>query len=76
MVNTSQEVEKDVIISEKVNDISLEEKAVNQEPLTYADKLVFHRAGRILFFLIVAFLGIHILTIVFLSLLLGGKKCV
>ncbi|KDP44546.1 hypothetical protein JCGZ_16379 [Jatropha curcas] len=34
-----EEAGKDVVKSEKVNSISLEEKTVSQEPLTYADKL-------------------------------------
>ncbi|CAK7330229.1 unnamed protein product [Dovyalis caffra] len=34
-----QEAEKDMVIDEKVNNVTLEEKSVNQEPLLYADKL-------------------------------------
>ncbi|KAL3580377.1 hypothetical protein D5086_018212 [Populus alba] len=34
-----QEAEKDVVIDEKVNNVTLEEKSVNQDPLLYADKL-------------------------------------
>ncbi|KAF2294319.1 hypothetical protein GH714_009265 [Hevea brasiliensis] len=34
-----EEAANDVVISEKANNISLEDKAVSQEPLTYADKL-------------------------------------
>ncbi|PNT57402.2 hypothetical protein POPTR_001G289800v4 [Populus trichocarpa] len=34
-----EEAEKEVVIDEKVNNVPLEEKAVNHEPLLYADKL-------------------------------------
>uniref|UniRef100_A0A2K1Z4Z7 Pre-mRNA-processing protein 40A-like n=1 Tax=Populus trichocarpa TaxID=3694 RepID=A0A2K1Z4Z7_POPTR len=34
-----QEAEKDVVIDEKVNNVTLEEKSINQDPLLYADKL-------------------------------------
>jgi pre-mRNA-processing factor 40 len=40
VVYAFQEAEKEVVIDEKVNNVPLEERAVNHEPLLYADKLV------------------------------------
>jgi hypothetical protein len=40
VVYAFQEAEKDVVIDEKVNNVTLEEKSINQDPLLYADKLV------------------------------------
>lgn len=40
MVYAFKEAEKDAVIDEKVNNVTLEEKSVNQDPSLYADKLV------------------------------------
>lgn len=68
MVNASQEAAKDVVTREKVNNVLLEEKAVSQEPLTYADKLVHYITGHIPNTLLVALLIIDILVLFFSSL--------
>jgi uncharacterized membrane protein len=61
----SQETRKDVMIGEKINDAS-EEKTVEQEHLTYANKLVRSTLA-IVQSVIVALLGFNIIIFLFFN---------